>query len=246
MREARREAGRRISFLIAEKSMRRRFVGSVARAISASTMPSHTILNYIVPVMRAQDLTKSHPGTISLHDRTQPLIITGSQTKFTTLNPGMSLVLPHDVGAAEIASIESDEALTLKREFRGLRALELLEVPGGTEFKVAPKVDQSWVYEKVFERIEEGGCIGIYPEGGSHDRPDLLPLKGPSFLVIRSLTTSWGSCNGIGSTSEEPGYRLEDYTMWNELLPSPQISVESSHRIRRSSHCSPRTRPKIL
>ena len=37
MREARREAGRRISFLIAESSMRRRFVGSIARAISASS-----------------------------------------------------------------------------------------------------------------------------------------------------------------------------------------------------------------
>ena len=128
--------------------------------------------------MRAQDLTKLHPGTISLHDRTQPLQIVGSHTKFTTLQPGMSLVLPHDIGAAEIASIESDEAITLKREFRGLRSLELLEVSGGTEFKVAPKVDQSKVYEKVFERIEEGGCIGIYPEGGSHDRTGLLPLKG--------------------------------------------------------------------
>jgi glycerol-3-phosphate O-acyltransferase / dihydroxyacetone phosphate acyltransferase len=134
----------------------------------------------LVPVMRAQDLTKSHPGTISLHDRSQPLQITGSGTKFTELKPGMSLVLPDEIGTAEIASIQSDTDLTLKREFRGLRALELLEVPGGTAFKTAPKVDQSWVYEKVFERIEEGGCIGIYPEGGSHDRPDLLPLKGYS------------------------------------------------------------------
>jgi len=133
--------------------------------------------------MRAQDLTKPHRGTISLHDRTQPLHITGSQTEFMSLRPGMSLVLPHDISSAEIASIESDEAITLKREFRGLRALELLEAPGGTEFKVAPKVDQSKVYEKVFERIEEGGCIGIFPEGGSHDRPDLLPLKGDSYLV---------------------------------------------------------------
>lgn len=182
MREARREAGRRISFLIAEKSMRVRFVGSIARAISASMTPhSQWILICIVPVRRVQDLTKPHPGTITLHDRTQPLQITGSQTKFTELQPGMSLILPNSIGSAEIASIESDEALTLKKEFRGLKALELLEVPGGTEFKIAPKVDQSWVYEKVFERIEEGGCIGIYPEGGSHDRPDLLPLKG-SFI----------------------------------------------------------------
>jgi len=128
--------------------------------------------------MRAQDLTKPAPGTISLPDRTQPLEITGLNTKFTDLKPGMSLILPHSAGTAEIDSIESDSHLKLKKEFRGLQALELLEVPGGTSFKVAPKVDQSWVYEKVFERIEEGGCIGIYPEGGSHDRPDLLPLKG--------------------------------------------------------------------
>jgi len=183
MREARREAGRRISFLIAEKSMRRRFVGAVARAIAASTSPI-VLGSCLVPVMRAQDLTKPHPGMISLPDRTQPLQITGSGTKFTDLKPGMSLVLPNEIGTAEIASIESDTLVTLKKEFRGLRALELLEVPGGTEFKVAPKVDQSWVYEKVFERIEEGGCIGIYPEGGSHDRPDLLPLKGDLFLQL--------------------------------------------------------------
>jgi glycerol-3-phosphate O-acyltransferase / dihydroxyacetone phosphate acyltransferase len=125
-----------------------------------------------------QDLTKPHPGAISLHDRSQPLRITGAGTKFTELAPGMSLVLPNDAGTAEIAEIESDTVLTLKKEFRGLQALELLETPGGTALKTAPKVDQSWVYEKVFERIEEGGCIGIYPEGGSHDRPDLLPLKG--------------------------------------------------------------------
>src|ERR1700734_3166244 len=106
--------------------------------------------------MRAQDLTKSHPGAISLHDRSHPLQISGSGTKFTELKPGMSLVLPDEIGTAEIASIESDTELTLKREFRGLRALEVLEVPGGTPFKTAPKVDQSWVYEKVFERIEEG------------------------------------------------------------------------------------------
>lgn len=128
--------------------------------------------------MRAQDLTKPAKGTISLHDRSQPLQITGSQTKFTDLKPGMLIVLPNEVGSSEIESIERDTKLTLKREFRGLTTLELLETPGGTEFKVAPKVDQSWVYEKVFERLEDGGCVGIYPEGGSHDRSDLLPLKG--------------------------------------------------------------------
>lgn len=122
---------------------------------------------------------------------------------FTELKPGMSLILPHDIGTAEIASIESPTELTLKKEFRGLRALEALEMQGGTNFKIAPKVDQSRVYEKVFERIEEGGCIGIYPEGGSHDRPDLLPLKG-SFSNHSLLTSSRCGCNGVGRTPKKP------------------------------------------
>ena len=131
--------------------------------------------------MRAQDVTKPHPGTITLPDRSHPLNIIGIGTKFTDLKPEMSIILSSGAGTAEIASIEDDTHLTLKKEFKSLRALEVLETPGGTGFKVSPKIDQSWVYEKVFERIEEGGCIGIYPEGGSHDRPDLLPLKGTCF-----------------------------------------------------------------
>jgi glycerol-3-phosphate O-acyltransferase/dihydroxyacetone phosphate acyltransferase len=48
----------------------------------------------------------------------------------------------------------------------------------GVTFKVAPKVDQTEVYDAVFDTLSQGGCIGIFPEGGSHDRPELLPLKG--------------------------------------------------------------------
>ncbi len=33
------------------------------------------------------------------------------------------------------------------------------------------------MYEKVWERLNRGGAIGIFPEGGSHDNPHLIPLK---------------------------------------------------------------------
>jgi glycerol-3-phosphate O-acyltransferase/dihydroxyacetone phosphate acyltransferase len=33
------------------------------------------------------------------------------------------------------------------------------------------------LYSKVWESLYKGRCIGIYPEGGSHDRLELLPLK---------------------------------------------------------------------
>jgi len=47
----------------------------------------------------------------------------------------------------------------------------------GVAYKVLPKIDQSKMYESVFGCLKEGRCFGIFPEGGSHDRTDLLPLK---------------------------------------------------------------------
>ena len=38
-------------------------------------------------------------------------------------------------------------------------------------------MDQSKVFNAVFDSLKKGNCIGIFPEGGSHDRTDLLPLK---------------------------------------------------------------------
>lgn len=46
-----------------------------------------------------------------------------------------------------------------------------------TGYKLMPKVDQSEVYDTVYEVLRKGECIGIFPEGGSHDRTELLPLK---------------------------------------------------------------------
>ena len=54
----------------------------------------------------------------------------------------------------------------------------------GTKFKVAPHVDQTAVYQAVFKRLGTGGCVGIFPEGGSHDRTTLLPLKGKLKLFM--------------------------------------------------------------
>ena len=44
-------------------------------------------------------------------------------------------------------------------------------------FRVATRPDHSAMFGAVLRRLERGACIGIFPEGGSHDRTDLLPLK---------------------------------------------------------------------
>lgn len=190
MRVIRMEAHRRIAFLIAEKSMRRKFIGAIARTAGA------------VPVGRALDSTKPATGKAYLPDPTNdPTLVHGVGTQFEKEGQvGGLLVLPTVNGVAanaEILEILGNEKIRLKKEFKGDVALRQLTgkplegedgvESGGAEkgeefhgisFKTAPKVDQSQVYDAVFERLQSGGCVGIFPEGGSHDRTELLPLKG--------------------------------------------------------------------
>jgi len=218
MRVVRMESHRRISFLIAEKSMRRKVIGFFASLVGP------------VPVGRALDSTKSVPGKIYLPDPDKdPLLVRGVGTNFEA--PGFQigglLVLPnvnHAAANAEILDILGPEEIRLKKPFKGSAALgqvtgrELVIPDGqteedvkknwmngdfqGTPFKIAPKVDQTKVYDAVFEKLNQGGCVGIFPEGGSHDRTELLPLKGnnvpniepPTLLIV---VYSWCCHNGF-------------------------------------------------
>lgn len=211
----RKEAHRRVSFLMAEKSMRRKFIGASARSVGA------------VSVGRALDMARPVPGRVYLPDpEGDPKRLCGIDTDFTTsqFQSGGLIVLPsvgsNSAASATIESIVSPTEIRLAGPFQGEIALAQLSSstdaisvmvepkkskksgkPGtpqgpdsppsektpllakaegkkGTTFKAAPKVDQTQVYNAVFDRLHEGGCIGIFPEGGSHDRTELLPLKG--------------------------------------------------------------------
>ncbi|KAL8964213.1 MAG: hypothetical protein Q9183_004613, partial [Haloplaca sp. 2 TL-2023] len=205
MRVIKTEAQRRISWLIAEKSMKRRFIGGAASMLGP------------VSVGRALDSTKSGAGKIYLPDPTgDPTLIRGNGTKFEKeAEVGGLLVLPTVNGLAanaEIAEINGTEEIRLKKEFKGDVAMQQLtgkEANGdtdgltngnsrqvqegyeGTSYKTAPKVDQTDVYNAVFDRLNAGGCIGIFPEGGSHDRTELLPLKaGVAIMALGTLATN--------------------------------------------------------
>lgn len=163
-----------------------------------------------VPVGRALDSTKSALGKIYLPDPdNEPLLVRGVGTNFESkeFQVGGLLVLPsveNSAANAEILEIKGPEEILLKRPFKGdvainqLTGKEVVVADGkveddykgefqGTPFKVAPKVDQTEVYDAVFEKLSRGGCIGIFPEGGSHDRTELLPLKGWFWMNSREF-----------------------------------------------------------
>ena len=202
----RHEANRRVSLLIAQKSVHG-FIGWGSRQVGS------------VPVGRAQDSAKPATGRIYLPDPiNDPTLIRGVGTKFGEGEgevQGMLFLPPgkKTTGASvDIAQIIGPEEVRIKRPFKGRLAMQQLTgrddvdaegrftntklkgpAPGfeGTKYKLAPHIDQTSVYEAVFARLRSGGCVGIFPEGGSHDRTELLPLKaGVAIMALGALAES--------------------------------------------------------
>ncbi|KAI9595875.1 hypothetical protein BDF19DRAFT_440379 [Syncephalis fuscata] len=173
-----RSVPRRVGFLCAQKTMDRKYIGKLATAMQA------------IPVSRAQDMARKGSGRIQLPDRYgEPTRITGVGTKFTSqLQVGWTVALPQNRGSATVVEIISDTELRVNKEFKELAALESLTSPNGTPYKFMPHVDQSEVYRRVHEQLTGGGCIGIFPEGGSHDRAEMLPLKaGVTIMALGAM-----------------------------------------------------------
>lgn len=127
----------------------------------------------------------------------------------TQLKPRDSIVLPKGCGQSEVFQVISDTEILIKKEFKELRALEMLTSSDGTAYKCMPHVEQDSVYKCVHDELNNGRCITIFPEGGSHDRAEMLPLKGKFFKkntyflrkVFYSFTpkkNSWCYINGFG------------------------------------------------
>lgn len=177
LNQIKREANRRISFLIATKSYKHPVIGRLSSSQLA------------IPVSRAQDMLVAGTGKIYIDCDSNPLLVRGKGTKFTheCMSRGL-LALPKSLGAAEIDEIYSDTELLLKKEFKRSDTVQEL-LRRGTPFKVADKIDQKLVYHYVFEHLSAGNCLGIFPEGGSHDRTDMLPLKaGVAIMALGAMS----------------------------------------------------------
>lgn len=178
MGQVKNETKKRVSFLIAEKSMKAFGIGHLARFAMT------------IGVKRPQDNLATATGTIEI-DPSNPLKIIGHGTKFTKEATVKGLIgLPKSKGNAEISEILDDSTILIKKEFKKV-AMEVLTSGSPTTFKLADKVDQRKVYEKVFAHLSHGHSIGIFPEGGSHDRTDLLPLKaGVAIMALGAMQSN--------------------------------------------------------
>ena len=138
----------------------------------------HPLTFYIVPVSRAADSAKPGTGRIWISPD-DPCLVFGEGTKFLTeFSPQMQILLPKSVNSAiaEVSEVLSNTELRVKREFGGEsgkgtarireKILELRQDGvEGLEYKNMPFVDQQEMYRHVYECLQMGGSIGIFPEG---------------------------------------------------------------------------------
>lgn len=136
---------RHVRFLTAAKSMRRPFVGLLARSMNS------------IPVERPQDLAKEGAGLIV----TRGDVVEGSKgTRFTRdCEEGHLLFTTHGQ-LGSIAEIVSDTELRLNRPVEE-------EVTEAVKYKVAPKVEHDGLYRDVFGALKSGTCVAIFPEGAA-------------------------------------------------------------------------------
>ncbi|SCU77738.1 LADA_0A01970g1_1 [Lachancea dasiensis] len=157
----------------AESSYKKRFISIFSKSTGG------------IPVPRAQDNLKPVDSDLQIYvpDWGSPTVLK-CRSVGETQSPALtsrftakSLVgLPFFLGNAQIAEIPDDETLILSKAFKDIpKVRELLT--NGTNFKYAPKIDNTEVFQSVFNHLHTNGCVGIFPEGGSHDRPSLLPIK---------------------------------------------------------------------
>ncbi|KAJ7621431.1 hypothetical protein FB45DRAFT_1093303 [Roridomyces roridus] len=178
--EVYKESGRRVQFLVAASSMTRKFIGFWARLINS------------IPVERAADSAKPGTGLIRLSPD-DPCKVIGEGTCFTSdFKPRMQVMLPKSLGSAsaEVLEIISDTELKIKKEFNTTeeKITDKFTEAGAVEFRKLPFVDQQEMYRHVYDCLNRDGSIGIFPEGGSHDRTDLLPLKaGVSIMALGAM-----------------------------------------------------------
>lgn len=193
---------RKLSFLMAAsvyyiQSLKKKIVGFFGRCFG------------VIPVKRPQDYVIKGEGLINVQDMSSK--VTGTKTKFTVqVSSGDSLKFEDDTYL--IKEVISDTELELASPAKGTKDMQ---------FNIIPKLDQTEVYTSVHEALRRRECIGIFPEGGSHDRTTLLPLKAGICLMALGAMSKYNisvtiQCVGLNYYS---GHKFRSKAVVNFGVP---------------------------
>ena len=171
---------RKASFIVAESSMHRFVVGTLARWANS------------VPVIRPQDRAVVGAGAITVDTENKLLIGAGTDFQSNDIIVKGAKIDIKGLGNLIVNEVISDTQLSFTLEdedkMKDLEASVAAARNRRLAYRVLPKINQREVYKEVHQRLDKGGSIIIFPEGGSHDQPKLLPLKaGVAVMALGAL-----------------------------------------------------------
>ena len=166
-----------VRFLVAEKSYNKRIIGDFSKAVGA------------IPVSRPQDKPSKGPGKVKF----EGLKVFGEGTSFTKLQKGDKIRPGKSPEAYKLKTVLSDtEGILAELVGESSPATEMEAQGKWTTYDILGYVDQSKMFDAVQEALAKGSCLGIFPEGGSHDRTDLLPLKAGVAAIALGVSEKYG------------------------------------------------------
>lgn len=116
--------------------------------------------------------------------------VIGTNTQFMQeLQTGDKIRPPGTAFGLRVRSIESETSMIVDgNDLPSDFPVTLFDSEDRVPFHLLKHTPLDKVFEKVLDRFAAGGAVGIFPEGGSHDRTDLLPLKvGISLIAYSAL-----------------------------------------------------------
>lgn len=167
---------RRVGFLVAEKSYNKRVIGDFCKAAGA------------IPVSRPQDTAR--PGTGKI--RFDNLTIHGEGTKFLSLQKGEKIRPGRSPEVYRLVKALSDTEGVLAEDIGDASPCNDQHAADWVSYDILTAVDQSNMFHSVQAALANGQCLGIFPEGGSHDRTDLLPLKAGVAAIALGVADAHG------------------------------------------------------
>ena len=141
----------------------------------------------IVPVIRAQDLATPGAGKVRVSSSGEKDVLEGIDTKFKEQAQPKDLINISKTIKVQVEEVISETQIRLSSSLNDSE-VEALSEAEGVKYKIIPHVDQHDLFDKVHDSLAQGRSIVIFPEGGSHDRLELLPLKG-RFLTLAIVTS---------------------------------------------------------
>lgn len=164
--------GRKIRFLMAASSLKHWLIGFFGKLMQS------------IPVERPLDKSKKATGRLVKKDNHN---FSGIGTEFMTECFGEDKVIYFSSGpelySFPVKRVHSDSLVEVSK------SIEQLSISSdGIPFLVGGSLDHSSMYSAVYQVLNAGGTVGIFPEGGSHDRTSMLPLKaGVTVMALGSM-----------------------------------------------------------